>query len=138
MKRLMGKTEVEDALKRLNMLTQEENLMTVARTFEATHDVNVHVKATRELTQHVDTKATVIEEVLQQVYGNVRATHELTHHVDGNVMEIQELTYDVHAGVEVIREGTHAIDDNVKETKDGALIYQYLHTQTDRPSYVKQ
>ena len=27
MKRLMGKTEVEDALARLDMLTQEENLM---------------------------------------------------------------------------------------------------------------
>jgi hypothetical protein len=37
MKRLMGKTEVEDALQRLDMLTQEENLMTVARTFEAAH-----------------------------------------------------------------------------------------------------
>ncbi len=38
MKRLSGKTEVEDALQRLDKLTQEENLMTVARTFEARHD----------------------------------------------------------------------------------------------------
>jgi hypothetical protein len=105
MKRLMGRTEVGDALERLNMLTQEENLMTVARTFEAT--------------QHVDTKVTVIEEALQQVDGNVRATHELT--------------YDVHADVEVIKEGTRAIDDNVKETKDGALIYHFSHTHTDHP-----
>ena len=99
MKRLMRKTEVEDALERLDMLTQEENLMTVVRTFEATHDVIVNVKATQELTRHVDTKVT---EVLQQVDGNVRATRELTHHVDENMMEIQELTYDVHADVEMI------------------------------------
>jgi hypothetical protein len=39
MKRLMGKTKVEDALERLDMLTQEENLMVVARTFEATQHV---------------------------------------------------------------------------------------------------
>jgi hypothetical protein len=124
MKRLMGKTEVDDALERLNMLTQEENLMTVARTFEAT--------------KHVDTKVTVIEEALQQVDGNVRATQELTHHVDDNVMEIQELTYDVHADVEVIKEGTRAIGDNVKVTKDGALIYQIFHTHADHPLlYVK-
>jgi hypothetical protein len=129
MKRLMGKAEVEDALQRLDMLTQEENLMTVARILEATHDVNVYVKSTQELTRHVDTKVTVIEEVLQQVDGNVRATQELTHHVDDNIMEIQELTYDVHADVEVIKEGTHTIDDNVKVTKAGALIFQLFHTQ---------
>jgi hypothetical protein len=124
MKRLLGKTEVEDALQRLDMLTQEENLMTVARTFEATH--------------HVDNKVTVIEEVLQQVDGNVRATQELTHHVDDNMMEIQELTYDVHADVEMIVEGTRIIDDNVKVTKGGALIFQFLHTHTDHSLlYVK-
>ena len=131
----MGNTEVEDALERLDMLTQEENLMTVAKTFEATHDINVNMKATQELTRHVDTKVTVIEEVVQQVDVNVRATQgnmieiqELTHHVDDNVMEIQELAYD-------IREGTRTIDDNVKVTKDGApiFIFPFLHTQTDRP-----
>jgi hypothetical protein len=35
----MGKTEVENALQRLDMLTKEENLMTSARTLEATHHV---------------------------------------------------------------------------------------------------
>jgi len=129
----MGKTEVEDALQRLDMLTQEENLMTVARTFEAAHDVNVNVKTTQELTQHVNTKVTVIEEVLQ---GNVRATQELTRHVDDNMMEIQELTYDVHADVEVIKEGTRAIDDDFKITKGGAFNVQFLHTHTDHPYYM--
>jgi hypothetical protein len=102
MKRLMGMTEVDDALERLDMLTQEENLMTMARTFEATHDVNVNVKA---LKHHVDTKVTVIEDVIQQVDGNVRATQE----------------------------GTRTIGDNVKITKGGALIFQSLHTHTDHP-----
>jgi hypothetical protein len=110
MKRLMGKTDVEDALERLDMLTQEENLITVARAFKATHEVH-------ELTQHVDTKVTVVEEVLQQVDGNVRATQD-------NVMEIQELAYD-------IKEGTRTIDGNVKVAKDGALIFQFPHKHTD-------
>jgi hypothetical protein len=131
MKRLMGKTEVEDALQRLDMLTQEENLMTVARAFEATHHVDVNVKTIQELTQHVDTKVTVIEEV-------IRATQELTHRVGDNMMEIQELTYDVHADVEMIKEGTGTIDDSVKVTKAGAPIFQFLHTHTDQPLlYVK-
>ena len=131
MKRLMGKTEVEGALERLDMLTQEENLMAVARTFETAHHVDIRVKATQELTQHVDGKVTVIEEVLQQVDGDVRATQELTHHVDDNVMEIQGLTYDVHADVEMIVEGTRTINDNVKVTEGGALVFQFLYTYTD-------
>jgi hypothetical protein len=69
----------------LDTLTKEESLMTAARTFEATHDVNINVKATQELTQHVDNKVTVIEEVLQQVDGNI---------------------YDIRADVDVIKEGT--------------------------------
>ena len=103
MKRLIGKTEVEGALERLDMLTQQENLMTVARTFEATHDVNVNVKTTQELTQHVDTKVTVIEEVLQQVDENVTTTQELTHHVDDNMMKVQELTCDVKTVMDDLR-----------------------------------
>ena len=50
MKRLMGKTDVENAFQRLDTLTKEENLMAAARIFEAT--------------QHV-------EEVLHQVDDNV-------------------------------------------------------------------
>ena len=90
----MGKTDVENALQRLDTLTKEENLMTAARTFEVTH--------------HVDNKVTVIEEALQQVDGNIRVT--------------QELTCDVHAGVEVIKEGTRSINDNVKVTKRSTPI----------------
>jgi hypothetical protein len=109
MRRLMGKADVENAFERLDTLTKEENLMTAARTFEATHDVNVNVKATQELTQHVETKVTVIEEVLQQVDGNIRATQE----------------------------GTRTIVDHVKVTKGGALILPFLHTHTNHsPLYV--
>jgi hypothetical protein len=104
----MGKTDVENGFQRLDTLTKEENLMTAARNFEATHDVNINVKATQELTHHVDNKVTVIEEVLQQVDGNIRVT--------------QELTCDVRADVDVIKESTRSIDDNVKVTKHGTLI----------------
>ena len=143
---------MENAFQRLDTLTKEENLMTTARTFKATHDVNVNVKATQVLAQHVDNKVTVVEEVLQQVDGNIRVTQELTQHVDnkvtvvedvlhqvdGNVRATQELTYDIHADVEVIKEGTRTIDNNLKVTKGGALIFQFLHTHTDHTLlYVK-
>ena len=77
MKRIMGRTDhVEDALKRLDMLTNEEKLMTAARTLG--------------VAQHAEDKITIIEEVLQDVNGNVMATQELTCDIDRNVAATKE------------------------------------------------
>jgi hypothetical protein len=58
LKRLIGKTNVEDAFLQLDSLTKEENLMAVARTLEVVHHVNdkvevidQNVKAVKERTQ---------------------------------------------------------------------------------------
>ncbi len=95
LKRLVGKAEVENALQRLEVLTKEENLMTAARTLEATHHINVNVKATREL----------------------------THRVDDNMMEVKGLTYNVRDDVDMVKEGTRRIRDNVNLAKQGASIF---------------
>ena len=60
LKRISGKTEVEDAIQRLGVLTKEENLMTAARNLEVTHHVDVNVTAIQELTRsiHDDVKVT--------------------------------------------------------------------------------
>jgi len=44
LKRLMGKTNVEDALLRLDLLTKEESLMVAARNLEVTHTIKVLVE----------------------------------------------------------------------------------------------
>jgi hypothetical protein len=53
LKRLIGKTDVEDALIQLDSLTKEENLMAVARTLEVVH--------------HVDDKVEVIDQNVKGV-----------------------------------------------------------------------
>ena len=90
-KRIAGRTDVEDALQRLDLLTKEESLMTAARNLEVTHRVDVNVMATQEATHRVE---------------------EVIHDVDGNVKETKELTRDVHDNV-------ITIDDNVKVTRHG-------------------
>ena len=91
MNRLVGTTDVEDALVRLDTLTKEEGLMMAARTLEVSHRVDVNVTATKELTNRVDHKVTTIEEVV--------------HNVDGNVKETRELTQSIHNDVKVTRHG---------------------------------
>ena len=98
-KRIAGRTDVEDALQRLDVLTKEESLMTAARNLEVTHRVDANVMATQELTHHVDAKVTTIEEAI--------------HDVDGDVKETKELTRDV-------RDNVVTIDNNVKVTRHGA------------------
>ena len=93
-KRIAGRTDVEDALQQLDMLTKEESLMVATRNLEVTHRVDVNVIATQELTHRVE---------------------EVMHDVDGNVKETKELTRDV-------RDNVVTIDDNVKEAKHGPPI----------------
>jgi hypothetical protein len=44
MKRLIGRTDVEDALKKLDKLTDEEARMAVAQNLKATHNVDQRVR----------------------------------------------------------------------------------------------
>ena len=53
-KRLMGKTEVDDGLQRLDMLTKEENLMTAARTLQVTSDIHHDVNVIKEDTRNIN------------------------------------------------------------------------------------
>ena len=55
MKRIAGKTDVEDVLQRLDVLTKEENLMTAVRNLEVTHRVDVNVtELTRVIHDNVE------------------------------------------------------------------------------------
>ena len=52
LKRLVGKTDVEDALLRLDVLTKEECLIAVARNLEVSHHVDYNVNAAKNGMQH--------------------------------------------------------------------------------------
>ena len=88
MNRILGRTDVEDALKRLDVLTMEENLMTAARNLEVTHRVDVNVVATQEVIHDVD--------------DNVKETKELTRGVRENVITIDD-------NVKVTRHGAQTL-----------------------------
>jgi hypothetical protein len=138
MKKILGKTDdVDDALKRLDVLTKEENLMTAARTLEvAQHaddkitiieevlqDVNGNVRATQELTCLVDRNVTATKEVISDTAGDIKETKVLAHHVDDNVTVIKELTYELRSDVDTIRVDTRNVNDNIKVTKHGAPLF---------------
>ena len=63
LKRIAGKTDVEDALQRLHVLTKEENLMTAVRNLEVTHRVDVNIT---ELTRVIHDNVEVTKHGVQQ------------------------------------------------------------------------
>jgi hypothetical protein len=67
LKRLMGRTNVEDALLRLDSLTNEESLMAVAKNLEVTCHVDGNVKDIKVLAEDIDEKVQVIDRVDQIV-----------------------------------------------------------------------
>jgi hypothetical protein len=53
-KRLIGRTEIEDALKRLDKLTQEEVRMAIAQNLKVTHTVDKGVKEVADTVVAID------------------------------------------------------------------------------------
>jgi len=58
----VGRTDVENALKRLDMLTQREMQMAVAINLEVTHGIDDNVKAIKAVTRRVDNNVRAIRE----------------------------------------------------------------------------
>jgi hypothetical protein len=69
-KRLIGRTDMEDALKRLDRLTHEEARMAVAENLRATHAVDERVKEVTEQVLAVDHRvASVNDRVAAVIHG---------------------------------------------------------------------
>ena len=77
MKRIAGRTDVEDAVQRLDVLTKEENLMTAARNSEVTHRVDVNVNETKELTRDVRDNVITIDENVKVTRHGARKSFEI-------------------------------------------------------------
>ena len=95
MKRLAGRRDVEDALQRLDALTNAEGLMAAARTLEVIDNVDADV---------IDVK-----EVVHRVGDNVGANLKLTQHVEQQVVETKEVAYEVSK--------VRSIGNTVKESR---------------------
>ena len=69
LKKLVGRTDIEDALKRLDRLTQEEARMVTAQILKATHNVHDGFKGVADKVVGVDDR--VAREVIQQAADGV-------------------------------------------------------------------
>ena len=72
LKKLLGKTEIEDALKRLDKLTQEEVRMAMAQLLTLTHGVDDKVTRIDNETKGLDGKVKAIGDTVRAVHDGAR------------------------------------------------------------------
>ena len=106
MKKLIGRTEIEDGLKRLDKLTQEEARMAAAQNLKVTHAVAETVVA-------IDNK---VDEVDDRV---ANASEQLTS-IDDRVAGVSDLVAGVDDRVAGVSDQVAGVDDRVQQMADQA------------------
>jgi len=71
MKKVMGRTDMEDGLKRLDKLTQEEARMATAQVLKVTHTVDERVRGVADRVDDVDDKVAGVDEKVRTVHDGV-------------------------------------------------------------------
>lgn len=101
-KRLIGKRDMEDALKRLDKLTEEEVRMAVAQNLKATHIVDERVGGVANMVVAMDNR--------------MAGVHDRVAYVDNSVKGVD-------AGVAIVGCSVKMVDHKVAEVLHGAQIH---------------
>jgi hypothetical protein len=83
MKRLIGRTDMEDAFKRLDKLTDEEARMAVAQNLKATHNVDQRVRGVASTVVAVGDRVAGVDDRVAAVNNRVAC-------VDGKVTSVDD------------------------------------------------
>jgi hypothetical protein len=78
MKKLIGRVEIEDALMRLDRLTQEEARMATAQSLRVTHTVDMRVNGVADSVAAIDHRVAGIDDQVQQTADDVDEVKRLS------------------------------------------------------------
>ena len=105
-KRLIGRTDMEDALKRLDKLTQEEAGVAAAQNLKATHIVDERVKGVANTMVAIDNRVASVDnriaDVTHAIDEGVRGVEEQVLAVDDRVASVDNKVAEVINGAQVV------------------------------------
>ncbi|KAH9037518.1 hypothetical protein EDB85DRAFT_609966 [Lactarius pseudohatsudake] len=113
-KKLVGRRDIEDALQKLDRLTQEEARMATAEVLRLTHGVGFQVEGVSKGVQDVDEKVEGVDERVQGVDERVHGVGERVHAVDERVQGVDERVQGVDERVHGVGEGVRRVDHKCK------------------------
>jgi hypothetical protein len=97
-KRLIGRTEIEDALKKLDKLTQEEVRMATAQNLKVTHTVDKGVREVVDTVVAIDDRVARIDHRVAAVNDKVASVDNTVKGVDDKVKVVDNKVAEVIAG----------------------------------------
>jgi hypothetical protein len=87
-KKLIGRTDIEDVLKRFEKLTQEEAWMGIAQNLKATHNVGESVKEVVDNVVAINNNVAGVDDRVAGVSDRVASVDDRVRVVDDNVAEV--------------------------------------------------
>ena len=115
MKKLMGRTEIEDALKKLDKLTQEEARMAAAENLKATHTVDERVKGVADTVVTIDNRVAGVDVRVVGVSDQVAG-------VDDRVVSVSDQVTSVSSQVARVDDRVQQMADEAKRLSSPNLI----------------
>jgi methyl-accepting chemotaxis protein len=114
-KKLVGRTDMEDALKRLDKLTQEEARMATAQVLKATHTVDERVRGVADTVARVDDRVANVNE-------SVACVDQRVKDVDDNVASVGDRVADVDNKIASVDDRVAGVDNKVTVVIEGTKI----------------
>jgi ABC-type transporter Mla subunit MlaD len=116
-KKIIGETNVDDALQRLDLLTREESLMAVANILGLADHVDGNVEQIKAFAESTDGNVEQIKAFAESTDDNVEQIKAFAESTDGNVEQIKVLAESTGGNVGQIKILAENTDDNVEQIK---------------------
>ena len=117
-KKLIERTNVEDALKRLDTLTQEEARMAVAQNLKATHTVDESVRGVADMVVAIDNRVAGVDDRLARVDDRVARVDDRVARVGDRMALVDDKVASVDDKVASVDDKVASVDDKVASVDD--------------------
>ena len=148
MKKLIGRTEIEDGLKRLDKLTQEEARMAAAQNLKVTHavaatvvaidnkvdDVDDRVVGVSDQVAGIDDRVANASEQLTSIDDRVAGVSDLVAGVDGQVANVSDQVAGIDNRVAGVSDQVAGVDDRVQQMADQVKRMPFPNLSADLSS----
>ncbi|KAF8494954.1 hypothetical protein F5888DRAFT_613262 [Russula emetica] len=113
-RKLVGNTEIEDSLQRLDRLTREEARMASAESLKVAHNVDAKVMG-------VDDRVRDVEGKVEDVQDDVRDVGNKVQNVDGRVQDVQGDVHDIGNKVQYVDDRVQGVNDKLEQVDRNQL-----------------
>ncbi|KAI9436836.1 ankyrin repeat-containing domain protein [Lactarius indigo] len=130
LKKVAGGTDLEDGLKKLEKLTNEEVVMASSQVLKLTHTIDNKVTAVGVGMKSVEEKVQVVESEVRVVESEVQVVKSDVQVVKDEVQVIESEVQVVKNEVQLVGDNVKAIDDKVQTITDDSLEVKLITRQT--------